>query len=215
MIPKLKLKELSNSLTVGELDLMNRVNKSSILAGRVFRSTVNKELYNNGIVGGTKHSGNNKGQFGFYHTDYAGQILTILNRLGLSSICDLGSGPGILLSCLSSFGTELRIKGYEIEKEFVDMAQKLFYGNDIVECKDILSLQAVDVRNYSAIYFWEPLYDSKLAKRFIDNLNIILKKGQYIIYQPSGAIGQYLTKCERFQWVENPNMSSLLVFKVL
>jgi hypothetical protein len=136
-----------------------------------------------------KREGNNSGQFGYYFNSQIEPLLKIIDKYTITSIADLGAGYGLTSFILKNSG--IASIGYEIEDRYVEFSK--FLCEDMVIKKDILTLKRDDIKRYGAVYFWEPLYLRELAEKFVNNLVEIMYKGQYIIYRPSGSIGEFLS----------------------
>lgn len=152
-----------------------------------------------------KREGDNKGQFGYYITRRISSIVKILNRYNLTSFVDLGCGSGHLVKFLHHT-LNYKTKGVEIEQTLVNDAQSC-----LIQQGDILDPN-LDIKKFEAIYFWEPFENRKLAEKFVDNLEEITHKGQYIIYLCSGTIGLHLNNSNKFRKLQSEE--GFQVFKV-
>lgn len=137
---------------------------------------------------------NVKKEFGYYINTELTHLYLIIKTLKIKSFLDLGSGPGLLLGILSYLFPTIKFAGYDNEKLLIE-GNKM-YSTVSLQLKNILTLTSIDVENYDALYFWEPLNDSELCKQFVENLVKIVKNDQYIIYKPSGEIQKYLSNPE-------------------
>lgn len=180
--------------------------QSSILTSMYEKLCTSSEL--SSLNYRVKQVGPNKGQFGYYVSDKSGSLHYLLTELKSNSLLDLGSGAGILLFLLQRQGN-IRVRGYEIESSLIEIANKLLPGFTIQ--KDILTLKVEDIQNFDTLYFWEPLADKELAKKFIDNLLSILLPKQVIIYKPSGYIRQCLEKSKKLVSIQ---FRGLILYKL-
>lgn len=154
----------------------------------------------------------NKGQWGYYLSQDIEKFLFIIDKLKTKSIVDLGSGPGLLLKAILLYNHKIKVKGYEIEDVFIEDSQLLDLQNQIFK-QDILQLETKDIINCDTIFFYEPVADPKLAKQFVNNLSKIVIKGQWIIYNRAGYIGDNLDKNKRFK--QYYSLNSYRVYKVI
>lgn len=122
----------------------------------------------------------NNGQYGYYMSNPE-YLPIIFDRLGIDSILDLGSGPGLLLNALWHYdpGRGMNVKGFEIEDHYVELGQYLLGENKIVK-KDILTIKKKDILPYKVLYFWRPFCDYDLQRQFESNLLKIAQPGQFI-----------------------------------
>lgn len=156
-----------------------------------------------GIVTCVKQEGKNKGQYGYYHNEMVGELYFLLKRLKINTICDLGSGAGILLGSMVNYDHNLRVKGIEIEESLAKYANRVFHFT--TEIRDIFTLTTDDIKDYQAIYFWEPIQDYELCKKFVLHLEKILCKHHIIIYRPAGAIHQFLDQSKIIMNLHKPH----------
>ena len=147
-----------------------------------------------------KNAGKNKGQYGFYFTQ-PHIILDVYDIMKLTNkikFIDLGCGIGLMQNALKDYFGIHFADGYEIEPSLIQFAKEYLNETHITQ-KDILTLTAKDIKNYNAIYFWEPLYDDVLCKAFVKNLEKIVNKDQIIIYNSAGKIRDHFEKSKHFE----------------
>lgn len=157
----------------------------------------NGHYINDQIHYNPKREGKNKGQWGYYINYAIGELLYTLDALKAKSILDLGSGSGILLYYIYKYSIpRIDIMGYEIEQRLITIANKIIPNK--TKKKNILTLRKSDIEKYDVIYFWEPLADRELAKKFVDNLTKIINKNQTIIYYPSGSILEHFYETKKY-----------------
>ena len=193
----------------------NAAQLSDVLFG-IYKNMISKDRerdFKDQIVGCDKNSGDNKGQWGYIANPNIESIKDFMISKNLTSIADLGCGNGMLLFILSLYryiGNPSRFtkpfintfKGFEIEKELIEDGRKMFRLGDLVQ-KDILTLTKKDIEGIELIYFWEPLHERTLAKKFVKNLAKIVSEDQYIYCVPSGSIVDYLR--QNFNEIEEQN----------
>jgi hypothetical protein len=166
----------------------------------------------------------NQGQYGYWNNRSVDTVAELALKYELSSILDLGSGPGIMLFLLkfidNNVGKRLfkKLKGYEIEPLFVKDGNNLFFSRygepgDVIEKKDILKITTRDLIGYEIVYFWEPLHERELAEKFVSNLSRSMIEGQYIFYYQSGFIGEFLKYDPKFVPLECYNNIQVYQFK--
>jgi protein-L-isoaspartate O-methyltransferase len=127
-----------------------------------------------------KHEDSNKGQFGYYISNTAYQICELLGKYNCKTLVDLGAGSGVLTSILNHITDyNIRCEGIEIENSLVNVGELI--PKSYVRYGDILDPN-LNISKFDAIYFWEPFADPKLAEKFVKNLEVITRKGQYIFY---------------------------------
>lgn len=160
------------------------------------RNTGEYNIKNNNNIDYTVKTGKNKGQYGYYVSKYCGCLAVLMKRLQLTSLLDLGSGPGLILNPIKRNIPNSKCVGYEIENDLVNI------GNCISRLpilkKDILKITQEDIKDFQVIYFWEPLRDQQLAKRFVKNLSKIVVPNQVICYKRVWFIENFLTKDPKF-----------------
>lgn len=205
--------------TAKEIETINWVNRANDLASRVYYGLKEDKSK---VVRNVKREGENKGQYGYYISSWAGQLMILCQRLKITNVVDLGCGAHILGTVLNQLGnkyvcrggalTEINMDGYEIEDELIEDAKRYTYYNR-VQKRDILKLTTADLEKYQAVYFWEPLANPKLAKKFVDNLEKVIPKGKYIFYVCDGAIGTYLDQSKRLKGVINNAYSRIKIYK--
>ena len=142
------------------------------------------------------------GQYKYYNNTYVLNLIKFIKLNNIKSFLDLGCGAGILLKILHIFNYELKLKGYEIEDNLIEICNRLNYTKPAVK-RDILKLTIDDIKDYQVLYFWEPLYDRKLAKKFVTNLAKILQPNQIIVYYQSGSIGDFLIQSKKIEYMGN------------
>lgn len=154
-----------------------------------------------------------KGQFGYYHNTRCAELYFFMKKHKKKRICDLGSGAGVLLQTIKTINWNIIVKGFEIEKSLVEYSNT--YNNFRTLEKDILTLTKEDLKDQEIIYFWEPLYEDGLAKKFAENLGKVLTKGQLIVYYQSGRIGDHLKKVENFKFLGYWDRTQYQIYKVI
>lgn len=138
------------------------------------------------------------GQYKYYNNINVLSLIKFLELNNIKSFLDLGCGAGILFKILNYYNNNLKLKGYEIEDNLIEICNKLNYYGSAVK-KDILKLSIDDIKDYQVLYFWEPLYNTDLAKKFVTNLAKIIQPNQIIVYYQSGSIGNYLEKNKKIE----------------
>lgn len=138
------------------------------------------------------------GEFGYYCNTNIIPVIKYIETNDIKSVLDLGSGCGIFLKVLKQY-TNIEIMGYEIDNILVNLANK-FHVPTLK--KNIITLKKSDIEKYQLIYFWEPLADDELAKKFANNLVKILSKDQIIIYKCAASIGKYLEQTKKLDSVD-------------
>lgn len=148
-------------------------------------------VYNFNIPGHTLFDNTKKAgkEYGYFVNSRT-TLFTLTRVLNIRSLVDLGCGAGVLISCLEDY--IFKVKGYDNEKDLVDIANKISRNKELAELKDITKLTKDDIKNFDAVYFWEPIIDEKMATKFVKNLLKVMKKDQYIFYYNSGKIGRLL-----------------------
>lgn len=130
--------------------------------------------------------------FGYYMNQNSGELIVLLNRLKISHLLDLGSGPGFILESMARVGYstgEGRIySGIENEKTLVEMANQEQKSMK-VRFGDILKITEEDLKTVDGIYWWTPLIADPLCIKFAKNLIKILSAKQYVIV--NGKDGMY------------------------
>jgi 2-polyprenyl-3-methyl-5-hydroxy-6-metoxy-1,4-benzoquinol methylase len=142
------------------------------------------------------------GQYKYYNNPYVLNLIKFLKLNNIKSFLDLGCGAGILFRILHIFNYELKLKGYEIEDNLIEICNRLNHTKPAVK-KDILKLTIDDIKDYQVLYFWEPLCDRKLAEKFVTNLAKILQPNQIIVYYQSGSIGDFLVENKKIESMGN------------
>lgn len=128
-------------------------------------------------------------EYGYFINDRT-TLFTLIKVLNIKGLVDLGCGAGVAISCLDNF--QCRVKGYDNEPDLVNIANKISHNKNLAEVKDITKLTKEDIKDFAAVYFWEPIIDEKMATKFVKNLLKVMKKDQYIFYYSSGKIGELL-----------------------
>lgn len=76
-------------------------------------------------IGSTYRGSKNEGkEFGYYMSTNP-FLITILNRLKIKSMLDLGSGCGLVLKAISCFNHDIKVHGIENDEEYVKIAKSL------------------------------------------------------------------------------------------
>jgi 2-polyprenyl-3-methyl-5-hydroxy-6-metoxy-1,4-benzoquinol methylase len=145
--------------------------------------------------------GNNQGQFGYYFNSGIAGLIVFMLANEFSSVVDLGCGPGDTLQILEKYG--MRVKGFEIEPDFIRMSEQVYPSMTCIEQKDICKLDKVDIRDYQVIYFWEPISDYLQCKKFVSNLVEIMNSNQIIFMKPNGYILDILSAHSRVEEITN------------
>lgn len=191
--------ELKINLTKEERNIEVRINNIMYILESVYRIHMEKE--GDKIHYRVKEEGKNKGQYGYYISNYPGCLLTLINEIkklrgtDFINILDLGSGAGLLMKIISSWDRGIVTKGYEIEDSLVRYAN--YHGMCNTIKKDILTLTTTDLEKQDILYFWEPLSERKLAKQFVDNLAKVAHKACGIFIMLA-VIGLIMTYCFRY-----------------
>jgi len=178
---------LFSSMIRNELD-------SLIQLYRAFRT----KCMNGSITNKVDYQVKKNGEYGYYPNTHIIPIIKYIEENDIKSILDLGSGSGIFLKLLNQY-TNVEVMGYENEKKLVDLSNRFKVPT---LKKNIITLKKQDIQDYQVIYFWEPLYDNKLAQKFANNLVNILSKDQIIIYKGAGSIGHYLDLTKKLDIVD-------------
>ena len=180
--------------------LHNYMRAAEKLFNKIVSTSKNVELQK--LNRSVKQEGPTKGQYGYYitHSSLIIHIAAIMKLLKCYSICDLGAGAGIIISVLNDF-YGIIVGGYEIEDSLIDIAHE-YFPNGRVYKKDLLTLTNQDLNSFDCLYFWEPFHDPKLSKQFVDILEKACNRKQYIIYNSSGKIGEYLDQSDQFTRIE-------------
>ena len=142
------------------------------------------------------------GQYKYYNNSYVLNLIKFLEINNINSFLDLGCGAGILLRMVNLYNINLKLKGYEIEDNLISICNKLNYKEPAIK-KDILKLKVDDIKDYQVLYFWEPLYNKDLAKKFVTNLAKIIQPNQIIVYYQSGSISDYLIQNKKIEFLGN------------
>ena len=143
------------------------------------------------------YTGKKNGQWGYYPSKMAPNVAILMRKYGLHSIVDLGSGAGLFLLTMKHLGYET--KGIEIEESLVKLSHSLGIST---QQKDILKLTKPDIKKFGCIYFWEPLRETALCEKFVENLAKVVTKGQYIIYDCAGNTEAFLNENKKFKYLE-------------
>lgn len=134
----------------------------------------------------------------------AGYLYVLAKRFGVSNICDLGCGMGIILKAMSieylnfegtGFKNGFSVTGYDNEETLLKMCNSLHTFNVINKAyatdfrlKDITKLNESDIPNDSIIYWWLPIHDWGLSEKFISNIVKVAKKGQIFVVAGFGEL---------------------------
>lgn len=132
----------------------------------------------------------NKKEWGYIvNADEAGYLYTLMRRLNIPNLCDLGCGMGIILKAITDefinyTGDKdkgLAVTGYDNEEALLKICkilnEKRYWANKF-ELKDITTLVTADIPDDSVIYWWLPMADDEMAEKFISNIVKVVKKGQ-------------------------------------
>lgn len=198
-----------NLLTLSETEraiYKQAVNSTIVFLTNLYQSLTRKPGHESDNV---NYCRKENGEWGYYISHNPFAIIYYMQQNNLKSIVDLGSGAGILLQILRGYG--FSIKGFEIEDSLIKVATKLL-GKNITHKKDILTLTEEDVKDSEVLYFWEPVAEDELAKKFVENLVNILSPTQTVLYYSSGAIARYLESSPKMKRVEN--VENLQVWKL-
>ena len=150
-------------------------------------------------------------QFGYVLNPYVGILYVLLKRLGKNSLIDLGSGAGLLLAILNAYDKELKLAGIEIEEELLVISDKLHVN---AYNKDLLYLQAADIRDYEVVYFWEPFHNSDPGIKFANNLIDCMYPGQILIMRPTGKIINTLSTSKDLKPITDQRLHTFGVYNL-
>ena len=204
-----KIKEiLQKPFTKYEKLIVDNVNDEITCISQLYKKLRN--VYKNDIDYQPKTIGKNKGQYGYYISEYCGSLVILMKRLKLKSLLDLGSGPGLILNPIKRNVPHSRCVGYEIEEELVNIGNSISYLP--ILRKDILKITKEDIKDFQVIYFWEPLKDEVLAKKFVENLSKIVIPNQIICYKPAGFIYNFLRQNSKFTEIKDLHSYSFQIF---
>lgn len=185
-------RKLNRKVTLSEKKEIDLINYTNALTRKIYFETVIGTNTTDPVYQ-TKR-GEREGEYGYYMSGFIRDLYVIMNRLKLTKLLDLGSGPMIGLMPLHNRG--IICKGFEIEDNFINLANRLLYYNSCVK-KDILKITKSDIKDYEVIFFYEPFCSKKLSKQFIQNLSKIVSKEQIIVYNQAN-FDNYLDECQNF-----------------
>ena len=182
------------SLSTEDVKMTYVINNFLRISSSIFWNERRNDTEYRKLVGTIKYEGENKGQFGYYPSPSVGELCILLSKLGVKEIVDLGSGIGLLLLAIKAYNSNIKITGFENEKYFIDIANQI--GANTYK-KDILTLKKYDIRKFDALFFYEPFSDPTLSEAFVKNLLKRVSKGQFLIYERAGTIGEFLDKSNK------------------
>jgi len=151
-----------------------------------------------------KSKGPNKGQYGYYINNQVEDIIFAIERLNINKTLDIGAGVGHVVAILRQLGFQIR--GIENEPALFEKS-RLITSN--IFLKDFFETTKGYMSYYDAFYFWEPVFDEKLAERFVKHLSEVVGKDTHILYKCSGPIGFYLHRDPSFIRLEGCNSISI------
>lgn len=191
-----KLYKIDKLLDADHIKAQAIADSYNSMCGNFLYPLFRKNTIFDGIVRNRKGGKENNDEFGFYHNECIYPLIQIVKHFGISSIADLGSGPGIIMDALRTFNSSISVMNYENESVMV----RTFMHNTIIK-KDITILTWEDIAAKQALYFYEPLVNLDLCKKFADNLAAIIPKNEdkLLIYRPSGQMGAYIEATKRFK----------------
>ena len=137
------------------------------------RSVIKKQI---GNIEVTEHN-----EFGYWANTSIGNVLVLMNRLNIKSICDLGCGAAFALKAMQVVDSYIDFYGYDNEPALINLS-----GQNSCKVKDIIKLERSDIDENSLLYFWEPIKNNEMCKQFVNNLANIAYKGQIIMFECAG-----------------------------
>ena len=157
-----------------------------------------------------KKQGKKKGLEGYYdqHKSYGyyisedyiiPHIYEWMLRLNCKSFLDLGCGMNLLSNMLKQINeyfsnSEIKFSGIEKNAKLIEYS-KTFFGDCIgVKEGDLLKITKEDVAHADVLYMYEPIFNKKLAKKFVNRLVRMINYDQTIILNSTGNIKGFLNK---------------------
>jgi 2-polyprenyl-3-methyl-5-hydroxy-6-metoxy-1,4-benzoquinol methylase len=200
-IPKIKhaddetMLALMMSILVDYQRLIARLNPQ---VGEVFMTT-------KGTLDDPKDKYSTRAEFGYWPTRYIKELLDVIKHFKIHSFCDLGSGMGLLSMLIASIA-KIPVKGIEIEDCLLEIAERTqasgFYCAPLIYQKgNLLELKREQIKDYHALYFWEPINNSDLCLKFITNLVNIMDNKQIIICQPAASSLRHLKENPKVEYL--------------
>ena len=134
-------------------------------------------------------------EFGYWASESAaGSLTVLLNRLSIKKICDLGCGAAFVLKAMEAVDNfDIEYFGYDNEPELIKLANGgSLWEEERFMLKDITILERGHLPNDGLIYFWEPIKEDNLCKKFIDNLADIMYPNQLVAFLVSAYSSKHM-----------------------
>lgn len=165
---------------------------------------------------GLFHQPKSNGEYGYYLMRDLSLFVEKLSKIKPKRVLDIGCGIATLIRTASYIMPETKFDGIECEQKLVELSKSSWpwFFMELLDTpksehpfpspilKDFFKTTKGFISKYDTLYFYEPIFYTDLARKFVNHLNKVTTPGQYILYVRAGAIGDLMLQSNLYEFVE-------------